>query len=239
MNSGDTSESGSGPRSCAPPADDAGRRGPHRLTEEQRQLAADYRPFALNLAKPYKRLLPNLTESLESAALLGLTQAAGQFDPERGVKFATFSRRRICGAILDELRGQYPRGYPDGPPEDGSMPVVGQLFDQVFYASHGRHRDSVHPPDSHPGPEELAESAEGFALLGRSLSGRHAELVRLIYAEGKSQAEAAEVLGVSKSRLSYLHAEALAILREAVTNDPARYHVDPDRFRKSEKGDPC
>ena len=47
-------------------------------------------------------------ENLESAGVLGLVEAAQQFDPSRGVEFKTFAYRRIRGAILDELRRNSP-----------------------------------------------------------------------------------------------------------------------------------
>ena len=47
-------------------------------------------------------------ENLESAGVLGLVEAAGQFDPTRGVQFRTFAYTRIRGAILDELRRNSP-----------------------------------------------------------------------------------------------------------------------------------
>jgi RNA polymerase sigma factor for flagellar operon FliA len=59
------------------------------------------------------RILPNLPqrvdrENLEAAGMLGLVEAAGQYDPNRGVPFATFAVVRIRGAILDELRRNCP-----------------------------------------------------------------------------------------------------------------------------------
>ncbi len=47
-------------------------------------------------------------ENLESAGILGLVEAAGQYDPERGTAFTTFAYQRIRGAILDELRRNCP-----------------------------------------------------------------------------------------------------------------------------------
>jgi RNA polymerase sigma factor FliA len=47
-------------------------------------------------------------ENLEAAGILGLVEAAGQFDETRGVSFKTFSYPRIRGAILDELRRNCP-----------------------------------------------------------------------------------------------------------------------------------
>lgn len=47
-------------------------------------------------------------ENLEAAGVLGLVEAAGQFDPSRGVPFKTYAYSRIRGAILDELRRNCP-----------------------------------------------------------------------------------------------------------------------------------
>ena len=47
-------------------------------------------------------------DNLESAGILGLVEAAGQFDPTRGTAFTTFAYQRIRGAILDELRRNCP-----------------------------------------------------------------------------------------------------------------------------------
>lgn len=45
-------------------------------------------------------------DDLFSAGLFGLAQAARAWDPERGVSFRHFARRRIEGALLDELRSR-------------------------------------------------------------------------------------------------------------------------------------
>src|SRR5438270_2982770 len=45
-------------------------------------------------------------DELTSAALFGLVQAARAFDPGRGVSFDRYARRRMQGALLDDLRGR-------------------------------------------------------------------------------------------------------------------------------------
>ena len=45
-------------------------------------------------------------DELTSAALFGLVQAARAFDPERGVTFDRYARRRMQGALLDDLRSR-------------------------------------------------------------------------------------------------------------------------------------
>jgi len=47
-------------------------------------------------------------DNLESAGVVGLIEAANQFDPGRDVEFRTFAYQRIRGAILDELRRNCP-----------------------------------------------------------------------------------------------------------------------------------
>jgi RNA polymerase sigma factor FliA len=45
-------------------------------------------------------------EDLASVGAIALTTAATAYDPERGVPFGAYARRRIVGALSDELRSQ-------------------------------------------------------------------------------------------------------------------------------------
>jgi RNA polymerase sigma factor for flagellar operon FliA len=45
-------------------------------------------------------------DELTSAALFGLVQAARAYDPSRGVAFDRYARRRMQGALLDDLRSR-------------------------------------------------------------------------------------------------------------------------------------
>jgi RNA polymerase sigma factor for flagellar operon FliA len=51
-------------------------------------------------------------ENLEAAGVLGLVEAATNYDPERETRFKTFAYLRVRGAILDELRRNCPLPQP-------------------------------------------------------------------------------------------------------------------------------
>ncbi len=82
----------------------------HTTREQRDQLIVDHLRFVRHILG---KLIPNLpnnvdNDNLESAGVLGLVEAAQQFDPNRGVAFQTFAYSRIRGAILDELRRNSP-----------------------------------------------------------------------------------------------------------------------------------
>jgi RNA polymerase sigma factor for flagellar operon FliA len=70
----------------------------HKLIEKHIGYA---HAIAADLLKKYPRLD---RRDLESAAELGLVQAANDYDPSRGVSFTTFAYYRIRGAVLDDIR---------------------------------------------------------------------------------------------------------------------------------------
>ena len=71
------------------------------------QLIEHYLPLVKNHAERLKAKLPGVVQvdDLTTAGVLGLMDAIEQFDPDRKVKFETFSAIRIRGSMMDELRG--------------------------------------------------------------------------------------------------------------------------------------
>ncbi|MFH1747135.1 MAG: sigma-70 family RNA polymerase sigma factor [Planctomycetota bacterium] len=76
------------------------------------RLVEYYMPIVRKLAEIIaRRLWPRVSaDELASAGYDGLIAAVGSFDPERGVKFETFCRQRILGAIRDWQREIDPLG---------------------------------------------------------------------------------------------------------------------------------
>ncbi len=78
--------------------------------ESRNRLLETYLPLVRALAaRVLSRLPPYVdAEDLRSAGVFGLLDAIEHFDPNRGVKFETYCRKRVSGAMLDELRRQDP-----------------------------------------------------------------------------------------------------------------------------------
>lgn len=178
-----------------------------RLTPEQQGLAARYVPLAMSLARPLKKKWPRQRDELESAALMGLVQAARTFDPAFNVKFATFARYRICGALREAMRFTVALGFRK---DFKDAPTVTDFRDLG--------------PDFEPdgcsfcaatdGPVgwklESVDTVEGWL---RRLPREHATICRQIYLNGRTKDEAARHLGVAKYIVTRVHAQAIEILQ--------------------------
>lgn len=191
----------------------AGKRQPKPpLTAEQSDLAAAYAGFARHVAR---KLAPRATggvetpsggwgvtalaDELESAAGLGLVDAARSYDPSRGVKFATFARMRIHGAIRDACRSEgkrRPRAGFDGIEESEAFamadPGLSALEDD----------------------EDRRASDARFERLLEVLTPRERIVMRAYYGQGRRTREIAEALEMSQSRASAVHMEALGKIRD-------------------------
>ena len=72
----------------------------------RRDLLDKYVPLVRNVAARMAMGFPRSVElsDLVNTGVIGLIEAFGNYDPDRGVKFETYAVPRIRGAILDELR---------------------------------------------------------------------------------------------------------------------------------------
>jgi RNA polymerase sigma factor (sigma-70 family) len=188
------------------------------LTEQQQALAVQYLPLARSLAKSLKQNWPAETHEFDSAACMALVEAAQSFDPARNVKFATYARFRICGALRDVQRALVTQGWRDdmeNAPKFMSLISTAEEFGEVMLS---------HPDRAVGEGIELTDLLESWL---KKLPPRHAAACRELYFNQKTQSEAAEAIGISKSRVSYLHREALEIL-----NDIATFQAEASDFLK-------
>jgi RNA polymerase sigma factor for flagellar operon FliA len=108
--------------------------------DARNRLVEHYVPIVHKLAEIIaRRLWPRVTaDELASAGFDGLIAAVTSFDPERGVKFETYCRQRIVGAIRDWQREIDPLGR-SGRNFERSM----NLAEERFQAECGRLPNSV------------------------------------------------------------------------------------------------
>jgi RNA polymerase sigma factor (sigma-70 family) len=173
------------------------------LTDEQRGLASRYVPMAESLAKDFRTKQRIEREELRSTAYMALVQAARTFDPARKVNFATFARHRIRGALRDYLRYAISESWGT---EKGLRPTA-----QCIGPESERYGQMLRLSTEKPVGAEI-ESIEDVETWLARLPKQHALACRLIYLSGKSQDEAAAMLGCSRSQLCRLHHEALTWL---------------------------
>ena len=80
--------------------------GGKRNQKQREALILQYAPLVKTLAERMAIRLPaHISEDeLTSAGIVGLMDALDKFDEGKGIKFQTYARYRIRGAMLDELR---------------------------------------------------------------------------------------------------------------------------------------
>lgn len=85
-------------------------------------------------------------------------------------------------------------------------------------------------PDPGPSVEDAAIREEELGWLAAAVAGlpdRLATLVRLHYLNGQPMSEVAAALGITDSRASQLHRQALSVLREAISSEPDLRSIRP------------
>jgi RNA polymerase sigma factor (sigma-70 family) len=147
-------------------------------------LTADYLPLARSLARPYQRRKPWLHDDLESAACYGLFRAALHYDPGTRARFGTFARYFIVGRLRQVYRRSAPALLPPH-----VIVVAGERTDHI--------------PD---------DPVADFERLIACVPARHREILRLIYRDGLTHAEAGSRLDLCPARVNTQKHEALATI---------------------------
>lgn len=81
-----------------------------KTIQNREQLVVDMLPLVKSVALRIRKRLPAQVEmaDLISDGVLGLVNALAKFNPRKRVKLESYARHRICGSILDGLRGADP-----------------------------------------------------------------------------------------------------------------------------------
>ena len=163
---------------------------------------------------------PSADDELQSAAFLALVEAAQHFDPAVGVNFATYARHRIWGALC-EVRSEIIQRIRLGRP--GAVVVTVRLGNDIY--TEGR---IVGTTDPKPVGSDL-ESLDTFENWLRQLPRLQAQAFRHIYIDGKTQAEAAALVGCSKWALHRMHTEGIKSLQQIFEYDRAKAHFNKEK----------
>lgn len=198
--------------------------------------------IAAELAGKYP---PNITRAdLEGAAEFGLVQAARSYDPSRSVSFTTFAYYRVRGAIFDEVRKSWQASHLKGgsrtfTSEESAEPAVHQEMhtssweDSENYNSSASNTYFISMDNAHPERVTAAaadspanqifkkEESEAIQKAIQQLPQHHRFVLRAHYYEDLSLVSIGRRLNLSKSWVSRIHAQALAMVRK-ILQEPRR-----------------
>lgn len=169
-------------------------------------------------------------------ARVGLLEALERYDPSREASFSTFAMYRMRGAILNGIEKYNERlaqwsfhrrlqkdridSLADHAADTTSTDLFERMTDVAigFAMGHVLEKTGLDEAESEDdGPYaslELERLREQLRMVVDSLPERERQIVRYHYFEYMAFAEIASLLGLSKGRVSQLHARALALIRK-------------------------
>lgn len=179
----------------------------------------------------------------ESAAMLGLVEAAERYDDGRGIPFIAFAAPRIRGAVLDELRrcdsvprrkrsmarkiAAAERAVETRTGECDSSEVATALGMSAAELGEARSSVGIMPTmvsfdDCRDLPKaSAADHACRLAMMRQALAGlpeRDLMALQMSYRDGLKQHEIGKILGVTESRVCQILARSQRALRIALAD---------------------
>ena len=186
-------------------------------------------------------------EDLIQVGLIGLLKAVEDYQSDSGAVFSTYATIRIRGAMLDELRGRdwLPRsvqrdlgrvaaaiekveqrvGRPASEKEiadelDMNLEDYRVLAGELACARISQLDEAELPPGDDEPAEQVAEETRRTALANAitTLPEKEGLMLSLYYSDGLNLKEIGLVLGVSESRVSQIHGQAVARLKSKLSD---------------------
>ena len=186
-------------------------------------------------------------EDLIQVGLIGLLKAVDDYQSDSGAVFSTYATIRIRGAMLDELRGRdwLPRsvqrdlgrvaaaiekveqrvGRPASEKEiadelDMNLEDYRVLAGELACARISQLDEAELPPGDEEPAEQVAEETRRAALADAitTLPEKEGLMLSLYYSEGLNLKEIGLVMGVSESRVSQIHGQAVARLKSKLSD---------------------
>jgi RNA polymerase sigma factor FliA len=213
------------------------------------RLVETHRTYAHAIAAEIAKKLPPHVErtELQSAAELGLVEAAAGFDGRPGVQFKTFAYYRIRGAVYDSIRkatwfsskqySQYVAAaganeyFADQTTAETSGPATLAELDRhvgavvaCFMLSLESGKAPV-PADQRRSAEEhlLADERESRLQAAlEQLPERNRTIIKACYYQNRTLDDVGREMGLSKSWACRLHARGIEMLRDLMTQAPRK-----------------
>jgi len=221
-------------------------------------LVTEYMPLVKRIAHHLLARLPAVIQldDMVQAGMIGLIEAARNFDEQKGAAFVTYAGIRIRGAMLDEIRkgdwaprsvhkntrlvAKAARQLENATGRDAKNTDVatslGMSLDEyhqivqdsssskIFaFDDLGVSEDVLDCPTNNPitGPYEGLQREDFKNKLAKEiekLPEREQLVIALYYDEELNLREVGEVLGVSESRISQIHSQAMLRLKARLVN---------------------
>lgn len=186
------------------------------------------------------KLPPHIeVEDLIQVGLIGLLKAQEDYQVDSGATFSTYATIRIRGAMMDELRSRdwLPRSVQKtmsrvatamqdaeqragGPPTDRqvaleleiSLEEYHELLVDVSFARLSQVEDVETVTGDAAPDQEVVEASRAVALSNaiQELPEKEQQMMSMYYVDNLNLKEIGEVLGVSESRVSQIHGQAIA-----------------------------
>lgn len=212
--------------------------------EAREPLFQLYRPYARSIVARHRHLCIDRATSLDAEqwAYEGLLQAIDSYDPLHGAPFPGYAKRRIIGSIRDglvqssEINAQYDakrrlererlRSLKE---QAGQKPDAIERITEIavglaisLMLAETRLVGGEEDPDPAPSAYDSLAWRQTQSQLARAvekLPEREAYIILNHYEHGLSFAQIADLLGLSRGRISQLHREALLRLRRKIDKE--------------------
>lgn len=165
-------------------------------------------------SKFYKRNGGRTVDEINSAALLGLVQAASRFDESKGLKFSTFAVPTIVGTIKCDFykdKSKFIRKIKDGKEVHERINI--DSLNRIVYLE--KDIEVIECCSSQFNMDNEVEKINLQIAIDK-LDELQRKIINMIYFEGKSQNEIARLLSTSQGNISRINRKALQALRESI-----------------------
>ncbi len=175
--------------------------------ESRLRLIEAYQPLVFKVVtslRPPESIVMDMIQE----GTIGLIEAVERFDDQRGVRFSTFATYRIRGRVLNSLRKARPSMYSLDHEGETAEPLAARLVDPSSDAAL-------------QGVEDEVAAAQMRRAID-TLPARERLILRAMYIESRLPRTVAAELRISLSHFYRLQKQALARMRQIVTEVPQR-----------------